>query len=31
MHFPPVNYLAVLVAAIVMFILGGVWYSPVCS
>lgn len=29
MHFPPVNYLAVLVAAIVMFILGGLWYSPV--
>lgn len=29
MHFPPVNYLAVLAAAIVMFILGGIWYSPV--
>ena len=29
MHFPAVNYLAVLVAAIVMFILGGLWYSPV--
>jgi hypothetical protein len=29
MHFPPVNYLAVLVAAIVIFILGGLWYSPV--
>jgi hypothetical protein len=29
MHFPPVNYLAVLVAAILMFILGGLWYSPV--
>jgi Protein of unknown function (DUF1761) len=29
MHFPPTNYLAVLVAAIVMFVLGGLWYSPV--
>jgi hypothetical protein len=29
MHFPAVNYLAVLVAAIVIFILGGLWYSPV--
>lgn len=29
MHFPPVNYLAVLVAAIVIFMLGGLWYSPV--
>jgi Protein of unknown function (DUF1761) len=29
MHFPPVNYLAVLVAAIVIFALGGLWYSPV--
>ena len=28
MHFPAVNYLAVLVAAIVIFILGGLWYSP---
>ena len=28
MHLPPVNYLAVLVAAIVIFILGGLWYSP---
>jgi hypothetical protein len=27
MHFPQVNYLAVLVAAIVIFILGGLWYS----
>ncbi|MEK6373833.1 MAG: DUF1761 domain-containing protein [Acidobacteriota bacterium] len=27
MHFPQVNYLAVLVAAIVNFILGGLWYS----
>jgi hypothetical protein len=29
MHFPPVNWLAVLVAAIVIFALGGLWYSPV--
>jgi hypothetical protein len=29
MHFPAVNYLAVLVAAIVIFALGGLWYSPV--
>jgi len=29
MHFPPTNYLAVLVAAIVIFALGGLWYSPV--
>jgi hypothetical protein len=29
MHFPPVNYLAVLVAAAIIFILGGLWYSPV--
>jgi hypothetical protein len=29
MHFPAVNYLAVLVAAIVIFLLGGLWYSPV--
>jgi hypothetical protein len=29
MHFLAVNYLAVLVAAIVIFILGGLWYSPV--
>ena len=26
---PAVNYLAVLAAAVVMFILGGLWYSPV--
>ena len=25
----PVNYLAVLVAAVVIFMLGGLWYSPV--
>jgi hypothetical protein len=29
MHFPHINYLAVLVAGIVIFILGGLWYSPV--
>jgi hypothetical protein len=29
MHFPPVNWLAVLVAGIVIFVLGGLWYSPV--
>ena len=29
MEFPAINYLAVLVAAIVIFILGGLWYSPV--
>lgn len=30
MHpFPAVNYLAIVVAAIVIFILGGLWYSPV--
>ena len=29
MHFLAVNYLAVLVAAIVIFVLGGLWYSPV--
>ena len=28
MHFPPINYLAVLVAGIVIFVLGGLWYSP---
>jgi hypothetical protein len=29
MHpFPAVNYLAIVVAAIVIFILGGLWYSP---
>jgi hypothetical protein len=25
----PINYLAVLVAAVVIFALGGLWYSPV--
>jgi len=30
MHpFPAVNYLAILVAAIVIFILGGLWYSNI--
>lgn len=27
--YPTVNYLAVLVAGIVIFVLGGLWYSPV--
>jgi hypothetical protein len=26
---PPVNYLAVLTSAAVIFLLGGLWYSPV--
>ena len=29
MNLPHVNYLAVLVAGIVIFLLGGLWYSPV--
>jgi hypothetical protein len=29
MYFPPINWLAVLVSAIVIFMLGGLWYSPV--
>jgi hypothetical protein len=29
MVFPAVNYLAVLVSGIVIFMLGGLWYSPV--
>ena len=29
MHVPPVNWLAILVAAIVIFALGGLWYSPI--
>src|SRR3984893_681320 len=29
MQIPGVNWLAVFVAAIVMFVLGGLWYSPV--
>lgn len=28
MHWPAVNYLAVFVAAIVIFAIGGLWYSP---
>jgi hypothetical protein len=28
MHMPQVNYLAVLVAGIAIFMLGGLWYSP---
>jgi Protein of unknown function (DUF1761) len=28
MQVPAVNYLAVFVAAVVMFMLGGLWYSP---
>lgn len=27
--YPTINYLAVLVAGIVIFVLGGLWYSPV--
>lgn len=27
MHFPAVNYLSVLVSGIVIFFLGGLWYS----
>ena len=29
MHIPNVNYLAVIVTGVVIFILGGLWYSPV--
>jgi hypothetical protein len=29
MQYPPINWLAVIVAAIVIFVLGGLWYSPV--
>ena len=29
MQYPAINYLAVLVAAIIIFALGGLWYSPV--
>lgn len=28
MQFPAINYLAVFVAAIVIFVVGGLWYSP---
>jgi len=29
MQFPAINYLAVFVAAILIFVVGGLWYSPV--
>ena len=29
MELPPINYLAVLAAALSAFVLGGLWYSPV--
>lgn len=29
MNLPPINWLAVIVAAIIIFALGGLWYSPV--
>ena len=29
MMFPHVNWLAILAAAVVIFLLGGLWYSPV--
>lgn len=29
MIWPPLNWLAVLVAGIIIFLLGGLWYSPV--
>jgi Protein of unknown function (DUF1761) len=29
MHLPPINWLAVFVAAVVIFGLGALWYSPV--
>ncbi len=29
MHIPQVNYLAVLVTGVAIFVLGGLWYSPV--
>src|SRR5438876_9078517 len=28
MEFPPINYPAVLVTGVIIFILGGLWYSP---
>lgn len=28
MHLPEVNYLAVLTSGVVIFVLGGLWYSP---
>jgi len=29
MHLPSVNYLAVIVSGLAIFLLGGLWYSPV--
>ena len=29
LHFHPVNYWAVLVAAVILWLLGALWYSPV--
>ncbi len=28
MHFPELNYLAILVAGLAKFIIGGLWFSP---
>ena len=28
MEFPEINYLAVLVSALAMFVIGSIWYSP---
>ena len=28
-HLPPINWFAVIVAGLVIFVLGGLWYSPV--
>ena len=28
MHLPELNYLAILVAGVAKFVLGGLWYSP---
>ena len=28
MYEPTINYLAVLVSAVIFFIIGGLWYSP---
>jgi len=28
MHLPQINYLAVLVTGFILFVLGGLWYSP---
>jgi hypothetical protein len=27
-HYPPINYLAVFVVGLLIFVLGGLWYSP---